>query len=240
MRRIGSSTSGPPARRAHVGDHPLVDVDHVVGLDERQLDVELREVGLAVGTLVLVPEAADDLVVALEPGDHQELLEELRRLRQRVERPGLAPRRDQEVARALGRRAREHRRLDLEEALPVQELAHRAHHRGARRDRLLHRLAAQVQIAVAQAHLLADLAGEALDLERRGLGVGERAVPRRPAARTRRSPARGSRCRASGGRRCPRPRSRPRPAACARARTRRPPRPGGRRAGRARSGRAGR
>ena len=41
----------------------------------------------------------------------------------------------------------------------------------AQRDRPRHALAAQVEVAIAQAHLLAHLAGEALDLEGRRLGV---------------------------------------------------------------------
>ena len=70
--------------------HDLVhDVFHhrqdVFLVDERHLDVDLRELGLAVGAQVLVAEAAGDLVVALDAADHQQLLEELRRLRQRVE-----------------------------------------------------------------------------------------------------------------------------------------------------------
>ena len=100
-------------------------VDHVLDVDEGHLDVELGEVGLAVGAQVLVAEAAGDLVVALEAGDHQQLLEELRRLRQRVEGALLQAAGDEEVAGALGRRAGEDRRLDLEEALAVEELAHR-------------------------------------------------------------------------------------------------------------------
>ena len=54
-------------------------------VDERHLDVDLGELGLAVGAQVLVAEAARDLVVALDAADHEQLLEELRRLRQRVE-----------------------------------------------------------------------------------------------------------------------------------------------------------
>ena len=91
--------------------------EHVLDADERHLEVDLRELELAVGALVLVAEAARDLEVAVEARDHQQLLHELRRLRQRVERAGLEPARHQEVARALGRRLREDRRLDLEEAL---------------------------------------------------------------------------------------------------------------------------
>ena len=67
-----------PCRGEDVLHQALVGLDHVVDLDEGHLDVELGEVGLAVGAEVLVAEAAGDLVVALEPGDHQQLLEELR------------------------------------------------------------------------------------------------------------------------------------------------------------------
>ena len=134
-----------PRRRRHVepgapedlADRRLGGLEHVVLLDERQLDVELGELGQPVGAGVLVAKAADDLVVALKAADHQQLLEQLRRLRQRVERPGRDPRRDEEVTRALGRRARQERRLDLQEVAGVEHLADRAHDLVAQRDRLL-------------------------------------------------------------------------------------------------------
>ena len=89
MRSSGSATSIPAERQ-----HPLQQpVDHLVDvllLHERHLQVELRELGLAVGAEVLVAEAAGDLEVALVPADHQQLLEELRRLRQRVPRARLS------------------------------------------------------------------------------------------------------------------------------------------------------
>ena len=107
----------PPDPLEDVGEQPLVDLDHVVDLDEGHLDVELGEVWLAVGAQVLVAKAARDLVVALEAGDHQQLLEELRRLRQRVEGALLEAAGDEEVAGALGGGAGQHRRLDVEEAL---------------------------------------------------------------------------------------------------------------------------
>src|SRR5690242_21379003 len=50
-----------------------------------------------------VAEAARDLVVAVEARHHQDLLEQLRALRQRVELAFVHARRDQEIARALGR-----------------------------------------------------------------------------------------------------------------------------------------
>ena len=97
-------------------------VDVLLG-DERRLDVDLGELGLAVGAQVLVAEAAGDLQVAAEPGDLEQLLEQLRRLGQGVERAAVEPRRDQEVARPLGGRAGQDRRLDLDEAHLVEVAA---------------------------------------------------------------------------------------------------------------------
>ena len=58
--------------------------DFLLG-QERGLAVDLREFGLTVGAQIFVAEALDDLVVAIEARHHQQLLEELRRLRQREE-----------------------------------------------------------------------------------------------------------------------------------------------------------
>ena len=93
---VGHATEG----RAHVGplrlpDDPSVErFDHrhdVLLLGERHLDVELRELEPAVGARLLVAEASHDLVVAVLSGDHQQLLQLLRGLRQRVEGAGEHP-----------------------------------------------------------------------------------------------------------------------------------------------------
>ena len=91
--------------------------------DERSLDVDLRELRLAVGAQILVAEAAGDLEIFLDAGDLQQLLVLLRRLRQRVERAGVEPRRHEEIARTLRRRVGEDGRLDLEEAGFVEKIA---------------------------------------------------------------------------------------------------------------------
>src|SRR3546814_1182080 len=70
---------------------------------------------LAVGAQILVAEAAGDLVVAVEARHHQQLLEQLRRLRQRKELAGMRARRHQIVARAFRRRLGQDRRLRSEE-----------------------------------------------------------------------------------------------------------------------------
>ena len=81
--------------------------EHVLLGDEAHLEIELIELaGRAVGAAVLVAEAGRDLEIAVEARDHQQLLELLRRLRQRVELAGMQPARHQEVARALGRARR--------------------------------------------------------------------------------------------------------------------------------------
>ena len=97
-------------------DDCLADLDDVLLLDERHLDVELGELRLPVGAEVLVAVAAGDLEVALQPRDHEQLLEQLRRLRQGVPAAGLKAYRHEEIARALGRRSGEGRCLHLDEA----------------------------------------------------------------------------------------------------------------------------
>ena len=101
----------------HGRDQDLHCRNDVLVLDERHLDVELGELGLAVGAEVLVAEAAGDLEVAVEAGDHQKLLVELGRLRQGVEMARVHPAGDQEVAGTFGRAPAQDGRLDLQEAL---------------------------------------------------------------------------------------------------------------------------
>ena len=66
-------------------DHVFDEVLHVALAHEGEFHVQLGELQLAVGTQCFVAEAARDLVVTVEAGHHQDLLEQLRALRQRVE-----------------------------------------------------------------------------------------------------------------------------------------------------------
>ncbi len=98
-------------------DRHLLDPAHDVVLGhEAHLQVELGELRLAVAAQVLVAEAARDLEVAIHAGDHEQLLQLLRALRQRIDLAGLQPRRNDEVARALRCGLDEQRGLDLDEA----------------------------------------------------------------------------------------------------------------------------
>src|SRR6185295_18832238 len=97
----------------------------------------------------------------------EQLLVDLRALRQREEPAGLEARRHEEVTRALGRRLTHDRRLDVDEAL---RLHLRADDRGQLRagaDVPLHPLAAEVEPAVPDANRLIDPVVVELERERR-------------------------------------------------------------------------
>ena len=138
--------------------HRLDRREDVVLRDEGHLEVELVELaGRAVGAGVLVAEAGRDLEVAVEAGHHQELLELLRRLRQRVELAGVHAARHQVVARALRRARGQDRRLELGEARLDHPAADAGDDAAAQHDVAVQPLAPQVEEAVAQARVLGDL-----------------------------------------------------------------------------------
>lgn len=95
-------------RRGHLNAHAakgvgqdLLERAHdIVLVNEGHLDIDLGELGLTVGTQVLVAEALGDLVVALDATDHKQLLQELRGLRQGVEVTRLDAAGNDEVAGA--------------------------------------------------------------------------------------------------------------------------------------------
>ncbi len=140
--------------------------------DEGHLEVELVELpGRAVGAAVLVAEARRDLEVAVEPGRHQELLELLRRLRQRIELSGVHPTRHQVVPCAFGRARGEDRGLELGEARLDHPATDGGDDAASQHDVTMELLAPQVEEAVAQARLFGKL-GVAVDLERQRVGRG--------------------------------------------------------------------
>ena len=101
--------------------------EDVVLIDEGHLDVELRELRLAICAQVLVAHAVSQLKVPVEAGDHGKLLVQLGGLGQRIEAAGEQPARDEVVARSFGRGPDHHRSLDLEES----DLVHGATELGA-------------------------------------------------------------------------------------------------------------
>ena len=83
----GRGISIPRHSRQTAANVSSISSEQLVAVGERHLHVELGDLLDAVGAEVLVPEADRDLVVAVEAGDHRQLLQELRALRQREERP---------------------------------------------------------------------------------------------------------------------------------------------------------
>src|SRR4029077_17011115 len=156
----------------NVGEGPFDDIEDVVLADEGHLQVQLRELRLAIGPLVFVAVAADDLEVAIHAGHHQQLFVELRRLRQGVDVAWLQPAGDEEVTSALGCAPDQHRSLDLQKALGVEEVADRLGHPVPELEVPGHPRSAQVQVAVAKPHLLVDRA-VFVDGERRWLRAVE-------------------------------------------------------------------
>ena len=133
------------------------------------LDVELGELRLAVRAEVLVAVAARDLVVLLEAADLQELLEELRRLRQRVPGTRRQAGGNDEVAGAFRRRTRQRGRFDLDVTVLVQQLAGHPVGLGAQAQVAGGAGAAQVQVAVLETGFLAHF-NVLVDLERQRVG----------------------------------------------------------------------
>ena len=156
----------------HALQEALVDGDDIVLLDERHLKVDLRELRLAVGAQVLIAETAGDLHIAVDTGQHQQLLVLLRRLRQSVERARMDTGRNQIVARALRRGLLQNRRLDLQESLLIEVVAGDLGDAVAQLEVALHGRTAQIQIAVLEPQLVVDLL-VVRNLERGGLGLGQ-------------------------------------------------------------------
>ncbi len=152
-----------------VGQQLFAEGDDVVLVDEAHLDVKLGELGLPVGPEVLVAVAAGDLVITLHAGHHQQLLEQLRTLRQGVPGAGPQPGGNQEVPGALRGRAGHRRGLDLDELVVGEGFASHPVHRAAQSDRLGRGRSAQIEVAVLEPGLLADL-GPFIDLERQRRG----------------------------------------------------------------------
>ena len=114
-----------PGHFADALDQGLDGFENALLLRKRHLDIDLRELGLAVGAEIFVAETAHDLEVFFEAAHHEELFENLRRLRQGIERARVDAAGNQVVARALGRGAPHERRFDFQESLCVERLAHR-------------------------------------------------------------------------------------------------------------------
>ena len=141
-------------------------------LHEAHLAVDLRELRLAVGPEVLVAEAADNLEIAVVAGHHQQLLEGLGRLGQRVEGSRVHARGHHEVARPFRGGLYQIGGLNLHETLAVKVVAHLVGEAVPQGEGALERRTAKVEVAVFRTQVLTAVA-DFLDRERRGHGLVE-------------------------------------------------------------------
>src|SRR5690606_11870585 len=118
--------------------------EDVVPFDEGDLQVKLGELRLAVGALVLVAEAAGDLEVTLEAGDHEQLLELLRALRESVELAGMYAAGHQVVARPFRRALKKDGRFNLDKAALAEEITNKFHRAVAQSQVTLQTIPAQI------------------------------------------------------------------------------------------------
>ena len=140
-------------QREDLAHQRLDDAEDRLRPRERHLDVHLRELGLTVSAQILVAEALADLHVAVHARDHQDLLEQLRRLRQREELAGMHAARHEIVARAFRRGLRQNRRLDLEEAVLVEVAPHDRRQTVTHDDVVLQPRTTKIEIAILQAYV---------------------------------------------------------------------------------------
>ena len=137
---------------------PSISAVNVFALDERHLDVNLRELRLAVGAQVLVAVTARELEIFFHAGHHEDLLELLRRLRQRVEQAGVRAARHEKFPRAFRRGFEERGRLHFQKSLFIHEHARGGGHLAAQAEVARHLGPAQIQIAIFQPQFLVHLA----------------------------------------------------------------------------------
>src|SRR6516225_10156070 len=131
----------------------LDDPEEYFTLGERHFDIDLSELRLAVGAEVLIAEAANDLKIAVEAADHQDLLKQLRRLRQGVEASGIDATGHEIISRPFRRGAGHERRLDFHKAMRAEVLAHGQAGSVSQAQMVLHAPATQVEIAITQPRL---------------------------------------------------------------------------------------
>ncbi len=142
-----------------LGDQAIDQSDDVFRVDKRHFQIELRELGLAVGSQVFVAETLGDLDVAVKTGDHQDLFVKLRRLRQRVEVARMHAAGDQVIASSFGCAAAEDGRFDVDEIVLGEVVSHALDDFAATDQGLLHFFAAKVQEAILQTQIFAGQIG---------------------------------------------------------------------------------
>src|SRR5262249_23142053 len=129
--------------------------EYIVLLHEAHFQVELIKLaGRPVGAGILVAKARRDLKITVETGNHQQLFELLRRLRQRVKFTGMDARRNQIIACSFRTGNRQDRCLELIEAERRHATANARDDPRAQHDVLMNLTATQIEKAILEPNLL--------------------------------------------------------------------------------------
>jgi hypothetical protein len=136
-------------------DHQPLDQRHdIVPVHKAHFHIELRKLRLAVAALIFIAETARNLKIAVITGDHNQLLELLRALRQRIKPAGMDAAGHQIISRSLRRSFEQNRGFNFHKTLVVEKIADVTHHVVTQDNITLQPLAAQIKIAVAQTQSL--------------------------------------------------------------------------------------
>lgn len=139
-------------------NHFFANVLYIFGLDKAHFDVDLCKFGLAIESQIFVAEASSDLVIAVESRHHIELFEELWRLGQSIESPGLDAARDQVIACAFGRRFAEDWRLEVEKIFRFEHATNNARHFATRNNIVVEAWATQIEVSIFEADFFVGIA----------------------------------------------------------------------------------
>src|SRR6185503_12009695 len=85
------------------GKQPFGNRVNLIERGKTHLDVELSKLGLPIRAQILVAKTSSDLKIFIQAGNHAQLFEQLRRLRQCKELSRLHARGNDVISRALGR-----------------------------------------------------------------------------------------------------------------------------------------
>ena len=132
------------------GDHALHQIANVLFSQKGGFNIDLCELGLAVGTQVFITETFGELVIAVIAGNHQQLLEQLRALRQGKKVSIMNTAGHQVVTCTFRSGLAEHRRFNVDEAMGIKVLSHFHGDAVTQHQVVLHVGTAQVQYAVRQ------------------------------------------------------------------------------------------
>ena len=131
--------------------------------------IELHELVLAICSQVFVTQASSNLVVPVDTSNHQQLLPQLRRLRQRIKRSRLFARRNQKFTGTLWSGWHQKWSLNLNKILGFHCATNCRVDLGSNAQVLLHPLAANIEIAELEANAFIHIVGTCIDWERRRL-----------------------------------------------------------------------